>query len=306
MIKQSFALPKSLSAAASQSISKMETNTIDIIKTSGTKVKFSLNKLRTSLNRTGADSQTIDEIINKVRDELYHGISTNEIYNRAYALLKRKKSYLASKYKLKKAIYELGPTGFPFERFVSSILEFSGYRTEVGKILQGQCVTHEVDILAHKNNETTIVECKFHNEEGLNCNVKIPLYINSRYKDVQVHWNRNFKNTSKLTKGWVVTNTRFTEDAIQYGSCANLYLLSWDYPKNDGLKDRIDRLALYPITVSTLLTKREKQFLINRDIILCRELIGDVFYLDHLGISEIRKEKIMNEIVMLCESQNHE
>ena len=278
----------------------MEKDTFEIIKSSGERVKFSLEKLKTSLTRTGADHQTVVQIIDRVRDELYQGISTKEIYNRAFALLKKKKSYFASKYKLKKAIYELGPTGFPFERFISAILKYSGYITEVNRTLQGQCVTHEIDVIAHKNNETTIIECKFHNEEGLNCNVKIPLYINSRYNDVKAHWNTNSKNESTLTKGWVVTNTRFTEDAIRYGICANLYLLSWDYPKNDGLKDRIDRLGLYPITVSTLLTNREKQFLLSRDVVLSRELIGDTFYLDHLGISDIRKEKILNEIKMLC------
>ncbi|WP_298493590.1 restriction endonuclease [uncultured Algibacter sp.] len=277
----------------------METNSIEIIKSSGEKVKFSLDKLKASLKRIGTDQKTVNQIINKVRDELYQGISTKEIYNRAFALLKKKKSYLASKYKLKKAIYELGPTGFPFERFISAILQYSGYETEVNKILQGKCVTHEIDIIAKKNSETTIIECKFHNDEGINCNVKIPLYINSRYNDVKAYWNANNKN-NKLTKGWVVTNTRFTIDAIQFGKCANLYLLSWDYPKNDGLKDRIDRLGLYPITVSTLLTNREKQFLLSRDVVLCRELIGDAFYLDHLGVSETRKEKILNEIKMLC------
>ncbi|WP_339895462.1 restriction endonuclease [uncultured Algibacter sp.] len=278
----------------------IQTNTIDIIKSSGEKVKFSLDKLKTSIKRSGADQQTVNQIIDNVRDELYQGISTKEIYNRAFSLLKKKKSYLASKYKLKKAIYELGPTGFPFERFIGVLLKYSGYKTEIDIVLQGQCVTHEIDIIAHKNNEIYAIECKFHNEEGLNCNVKIPLYINSRYNDVKAFWNLTAKNKSTLTKGWVVTNTRFTDAAIQYGNCVNLYLLSWDYPKNDGLKDRIDRLGLYPITVSTLLTKREKQFLLSRDVVLCRELIGDVFYLDHLGISETRKEKILNEIKMLC------
>jgi hypothetical protein len=274
----------------------MKTDSIDIVKSSGEKVRFSLDKLKASLKQVGTDHQTINQIVDKVREELYQGISTKEIYNRAFSLLKKKKSYLASKYKLKKAIYELGPTGFPFERFISAILQYSGYKTDVDKILKGQCVSHEIDVIASKQNETTLIECKFHNEEGLNCNVKVPLYINSRYNDIKAHWNAN----SKLTKGWVVTNTRFTQDAIEFGSCVNLYLLSWDYPKNDGLKDRIDRLGLYPITVSTLLTNREKQFLLSRDVVLCRELIGDAFYLDHLGISEIRKEKILNEIKMLC------
>lgn len=273
---------------------------IEIIKHSGERVKFSLDKLRDSLNRTGADENTIDQVINKVRDELYQGISTKEIYNRAFSLLKKKKRYFASKYKLKKAIYEFGPTGFPFERFVGAVLKYSGFKTEVGKTLQGKCVTHEIDVIAHKNGDTTIIECKFHSSQGLKCNVKVPLYINSRYQDVKEHWNSNIKNGTTLTEGWVVTNTQFTQDAIAYGKCCGLYLLSWDYPKNDGLKDRIDRLGLYPITVSTLLTKREKQFLLNRNVVLCRELIGDHFYLDHLGVSETRKEKILNEVKKLC------
>lgn len=279
----------------------METKNIEIIKYSGEKVKFSVDKLRTSLKSTGADDAIVNPIIDKVCDELYQGISTKEIYNRAFALLKKNKRHLASKYKLKKAIYELGPTGFPFERFVSSILEYSGYKTEVGKIVLGECVTHEIDVIAHKNNKTTIIECKFHSEQGLKCNVKIPLYINSRYKDVRAHWNGNDKNETSLTKGWVVTNTRFTADALKYGNCCGLYLLSWDYPKNDGLKDIIDRLGLYPITVSTLLNNREKQFLLSRDVVLFRQLIGDTFYLDHLGVSEIRKEKILKEISQLCQ-----
>ena len=130
--------------------------------------------------------------------------------------------------------------------------------------------------------------------------MKVPLYINSRYKDVKDYWNSNPKNGTTLTEGWVVTNTQFTKDAIAFGKCCGLYLLSWDYPKNDSLKDRIDRLGLYPITVSTLLTNREKLFLLERNVVLCRELVRDYFYLDHLGVSETRKEKILNEVKKLC------
>lgn len=275
---------------------------VDIIKTSGEKVKFSLDKLRASLGKSGADNQTIDHIISKVQQELFQGITTKEIYNRAFALLKKKNSSLASKYKLKKAIYELGPTGYPFERFISAILTYSGYQTRVGEIMRGHCVTHEIDVVATKNGTTTIIECKFHSEEGRNCNVKVPMYIASRYKDVKTHWNSRSHDTM-LDQGWLVTNTRFTEDALQFGKCIGLYLLSWDYPKKDGLRDRIDRLGLYPITVSTLLTNQEKAFLLSRDVVLLRHLIGDNFYLDHLGISESRKVKIMKEINDLCKNQ---
>ncbi|WP_282081030.1 restriction endonuclease [Aquimarina algiphila] len=274
----------------------MQNQDFDILKSTGEKVKFSLHKLRKSLQRSGADDKAIAYILDVVRDELYQGISTKEIYNRAFALLKKKKSVFASKYKLKKAIYELGPTGFPFERFVAAILKYSGYQVRVGQIIQGNCVSHEVDIVANKNDDYLLIECKFHGEEGRNCNVKVPLYIQSRFQDIKTL----NKNKTTLKEGWVVTNTRFTKDAIQYGECMGLYLLSWDYPEKNSLKDRIDRLRLYPITVSTLLTNREKQFLLSRDVVLCKQLTGDVFYLDHLGISEQRKKKILNEIEMLC------
>lgn len=277
----------------------MKKEKVQIIKSSGDKVDFSISKLRNSLYKSGADAVTIDNIIKIVCDELYEGISTKEIYNRAFSLLKKTKSIYASKYKLKKAIYELGPTGFPFENFIGALLEYSGYQVVVGKVLQGKCVSHEVDVVASKNAQYIVAECKFHSEKTTTCNVKIPLYINSRYQDIVAQ----HKNTSKgPNEGWVVTNTRFTADALTYSKCVGLYLLSWDYPQDNGLKDRIDRLGLYPITVSTLLTNREKQFLLSREIVLCRQLLNDTFYLDHLGISETRKAKIQSEISMLCNS----
>lgn len=272
---------------------------VEVIKHSGERTDFSIDKLKSSLRKSGAEEALVSEISNNVRDELYQGISTKEIYNRAFALLKKEKKGYASKYKLKKAIYELGPTGFPFEKFIAALLFYSGYKVKTGQFLQGKCVLHEVDVVARKNDQFIVIECKFHSDEGRNCNVKIPLYIHSRYRDILNNYNDK-NEAEKPTEGWVVTNTRFTEDALQYGKCAGLYLLSWDYPKDNGIRDRIDRLGLYPITASTLMSQREKQFLLSRDIVLCKQLINDDFYLDHLGISENRQARILEEIKILC------
>ena len=271
-----------------------------IVKASGDKVLFSEEKLRSSLKRSGADDKLINQILTLVKEELYDGITTREVYNRAYSFLRRNKPVFASKYKLKKAIYELGPTGFPFERFLSAVLIYTGYKTQVGKTVAGKCVSHEIDVIAEKNGSIIVIECKFHGEQGRNCNVKIPLYIYSRYQDVKNAWYKASSNIKEPDACWVATNTRFTKDAIVYGNCMGLYLLSWDYPKGDSLKNRIDRLGLYPITVSTLLTKREKQFLLSRDVVLCRQLLKDSFYLDHLGVSDTRKAKILHEVGVLC------
>jgi len=268
---------------------------IEIIKSSGLKVRFSLNKLRNSLKRSGADEDTVKRIVDVVRDELYQGISTKEIYNRAFALLKKKQSVFASKYKLKRAIYELGPTGFPFEKFVASLLKYSGYEVQVGQIMNGKCVQHEVDVIAKKNGQYIVAECKFHSDRSKKCDVKVPLYIHSRYNDIVAYTRKESPN-----EGWVVTNTLFTTDATTYAKCAGLHLLSWNAPDGNSLRERIDRLGLYPITVSTLLTRREKEFLLSKDVVLLRELKDAIFLLDHLGISERRKDRILKEIQMLC------
>jgi hypothetical protein len=280
----------------------MANNKLQITKSSGEQVKFSIDKLERSLQHCGANEEMVQEVVSRVVDELYPGISTREIHNRAFALLKKKKSIYASKYKLKKAIYELGPTGFPFEKFISGILYYSGYKTQVGEMVHGTCVAHEIDVLAIKNGTMNVIECKFHGDDGLKCNVKVPLYINARYQDVKGPMESNKEKNYTSTLGWVVTNTRFTKDALDYGNCVGLYLLSWDYPHGDGLKERIDRLRLYPITVSTLLSGREKQFLLERGVVLCRQLEKDSFYLDHLGVSNGRKQRILKEMKSLCNS----
>ncbi len=278
---------------------KTDKRKIDIIKSSGEKAPFSFRKLRVSLLKSGAGDALVDRILKTIVGELYEGITTTEVYNRAYAMLEQEQGIYASKYKLKKAIYEFGPTGFPFERFVAQVLNYSGYKTEVGPILQGQCVRHEVDVLAEKDGEAMMLECKFHADASKKCNVKVPLYIHSRYRDISAHWNGRNKDLP-LTSGWVVTNTQFTRDAIDYGECSGLSLLSWDYPKKNALKDRIDRLGLYPITVSTLLSGREKEYLLKRDIVLLKQLSEATHLLDHMGASPERKKRIMEEANTLC------
>lgn len=260
-------------------------------------MNFSPAKLRRSLSRSGADKYTVNKVMEEITHELYHGISTKEIYNRAFSLLNKSGETFASKYSLKKAIYELGPSGFPFERFIGEILKREGFETRLNSVLQGKCVLHEVDVVAHRNNKRHLIECKFHSEEERNCDVKVPLYIYSRFQDI---YHSEKKSDSEKTTGWVVTNTRFTSDARDYGACMGLYLLSWDYPKQESLKKRIDDLGLYPVTASTLLSQKEKQFILDRDVVLGVQLIESPYLLEHLGISEDRRRRILKEFSKIC------
>jgi hypothetical protein len=93
----------------------------------------------------------------------------------------------------------------------------------------------------------------------------------------------------------VVTNTRFTEDAIQYGKCSGLVLIGWDYPQQGSLSDRINLAGLHPITCLTTLTKPEKLKLIDKMVVLCKGLCDKPKLLNEIGIAETRIKGILKE-----------
>jgi|TARA_R110001583_G_scaffold23157_1_gene86004 hypothetical protein len=273
---------------------------IYIIKASGEKALFEIEKVINSLERAGADKLLIKEIVQDINKEVHDGMTTKKIYQMAFNLLKRKSRASASKYKLKKALMELGPSGYPFEKFVGKVFDHEGFDTRVGVIVQGNCVQHEVDVIAQKDHKHYMIECKYHSDQGRFCNVKIPLYIQSRFLDVQKQWEKQQGHKTKFHQGGVCTNTRFTSDAIQYGTCAGLMLTSWDYPKGHGLKERIDRLGLHPLTSLTTLTKAEKSKLLDKGIVLCKEINENPSLLEQIGIPKQRQKNILKDSEELC------
>tara|TARA_R100001369_G_scaffold92430_1_gene137501 strand:- start:2526 stop:3365 length:840 start_codon:yes stop_codon:yes gene_type:complete len=273
---------------------------IYIIKASGEKALFEIEKVINSLERAGADKLLIKEIVQDINKEVHDGMTTKKIYQMAFNLLKRKSRASASKYKLKKALMELGPSGYPFEKFVGKVFDHEGFDTRVGVIVQGNCVQHEVDVIAQKDHKHYMIECKYHSDQGRFCNVKIPLYIQSRFLDVQKQWEKQQGHKTKFHQGGVCTNTRFTSDAIQYGTCAGLMLTSWDYPKGHGLKERIDRLGLHPLTSLTTLTKAEKSKLLDKGIVLCKEINENPSILEQIGIPKQRQKNILKDSEELC------
>jgi hypothetical protein len=275
-------------------------NEIHIIKASGEIAPFQIEKLISSLKRAGANEMIIRQIVQNIESVVHDGMTTKKIYQMAFRMLKRKARVSASKYKLKNALMELGPSGFPFEKLIGKIMAQEGFETKVGVIVQGNCVQHEVDVIALKDNNHYMIECKYHSDQGRFCNVKIPLYIQSRFLDVEAQWKKQLGHETKLHKGGVYTNTRFTTDAIQYGKCVGLLLTSWDYPKGNGLKDRIDKSGLHPLTALTTLTKAEKTKLLDAGIVLCKELHENPNLLEQIGVPKSRHKNILEDSRELC------
>lgn len=281
---------------------KRNTKNINVTKASGMKMSFNKGKLKQSMLRAGANVEQANEIVSEVMEMLVEGMTTRKIYKTAFRLLRNISSPMAARYKLKRAIMELGPSGFPFEQFIGELLKHKGYKTQVGVIVKGHCVNHEVDVIAEKEAYHFMIECKFHNSQGHISDVKVPLYIQSRFLDIEREWKQIDGHTKKFHQGWIITNTRFSEDALQYGRCMNMNLIGWDYPKNNALKDWIDVSGLHPITCLTTLTKNEKQQLLDKKIVLCKTMHKNYSLLESIGVKPPRLQKVMEECLALCES----
>ncbi|MEO1438392.1 MAG: restriction endonuclease, partial [Bacteroidota bacterium] len=258
-------------------------------KESGEREPFVLEKLRHSLERVGAKEETIVKIINNIEHDIHdQTITSRKLFNKAYQELKKRAKPVAARYKLRKAIIELGPSGYPFERFIGEIFKVQGFDVQVGVNVQGHCVNHEIDVIAIKDNRKVYVECKFHRDGNYKNDVKIPLYIHSRYRDIERQRRKDPAEKNYNFEGWLITNTRFSDDALRYGYCSNMTLLGWDQPKKGNLKDRVDLAGLHPLTCLSSLTKYEKKRLLDTNIVLARHVLESEVMLQNLGLKPQR------------------
>lgn len=271
-----------------------------IVKHSGNIVEFKREKLRDSLLKSGASRSIVEDVIGQIEKQLYEGISTKKIYKLAFGLLKKNANSHAARYNLRAAIQLLGPAGFFFEKYIAKLFQSEGFETLTNLLLQGKCVSHEVDVVVRKNNYLTMIECKFHAGRDAVSDVKVPMYILSRFNDLKTQNLAIFEEDNVLDNCFIITNNRFTADAIQFARCSNISLLSWDYPDNENLRDKIDRSQLYPVTCLTTLTLAEKDRLMNVGIILVKELLEDTDCLKSIDLSQSRVKNVIREASELC------
>ncbi len=272
---------------------------ITIKKADGTSEYFKIEKLRRSLRRAGARNEEVDQIVGTIVNELYEGMKTQEIYRRAFGLLREAEGTIAARYSLRRALFGLGPSGFPFEKFLARVFQTQGYTTKTGIILEGRCAPHEIDIAAYKADHSFIGEAKFHARPGIKTDLQVALYSYARLLDLK---ERSICNEAVcgIKEFWLITNTKFTTTAEHYAECVGLRLLSWDYPKHNNLHDLIQRSRIYPITVVQSLSQSQISTLISYGAIVCQDIVENPRVLRHLHISEKRQERLLSENKAIC------
>lgn len=269
-----------------------------VTKADGTKEPFSEKKLLQSIAHAGIPESMHRKVIQHVQSHLYEGIPTYEIYKHIGEFLeKSSQPFHKTRYSLKQAIMELGPTGFPFEDYISKLLNDEGYTTEVRTILQGNCITHEIDVIAQKNTvipTKIMIEAKYHNAVGIKTDVHVPMYTKARFDDI--------KERYKFSEVWLVTNTKATIDAIAYANCVGMKIMSWSYPEGGSLRELVEKYLLYPITALTTLPQGIKQQMLEKGIVLCKDICQRHDLLNEFALDNHTKEIVIQEVSFLCHS----
>lgn len=276
----------------------IKTQHVYVTKADGMKELFDVSKLQNSLRRAGANANFVEDILENIEEDLVEGVTTHEIYHKAFELLKTSEQPIALRYSLKRAIMELGPSGFPFEDYVAAIFKHKGYETLTGQEVRGQYVSHEIDVVAWTDEKLVMVEAKFHNQPGVKSDLKIALYVKERFDDLsEVTFDYGLKGR-KLDEGWLVTNTKFTSTAIEYGSHAGnrLIMVGWNYPEHGNLHDMILEAKLHPLTCLVSLNGMQKKNLLDKGIVLCKTLHENIALLDSLSLSKDEVDKVLQEI----------
>ncbi|MEK6874122.1 MAG: ATP cone domain-containing protein [Nanoarchaeota archaeon] len=219
---------------------------IYVTKASGEKEVFDPRKIKRTLLRAGAKSVVADGIVNRISKQVRDGMSTRQLLDRVLLMLKQEPQ-VASRYDLKAALMRLGPTGFMFEKFVARLLKEYGYETRTNLMLKGRCVKHEVDVVAKNKEVSVFIECKYHNESGIYTNLHVAMYTWARFVDLQDGAAKGL--CERFDQGWLVTNTRFSQDAAEFGVCRGLRLIGWHFPKQGNLQWLIESKKLWPVTV---------------------------------------------------------
>lgn len=268
--------------------------TINVKKSYGDLELFSKEKLYKSLIHAGLLTEQAEQIASQVAQQIKNGIKTKEIFKKSLKLVEKTSHVASINYSLKKAILDLGPDGHNFEYFVAKYFEALGYTTKTQQTVQGKFLQHEVDVIATKDGKRIFTECKFHNRHGLKNNTQLVLYVKARWDDLKTGPEGKYINAFYLA-----SNTAFTSEAITYANGVDLHLLGLNAPAEKPFIEEIKSMCLYPITSLTTINKLIKKTLIEKNILIAKELPKHISLLKKLNLSDEAIAKVLAEIKLL-------
>jgi len=278
---------------------------VEIIKSNGERQAFSRRKVYRSVKRSGGPTGLAQEIADRVQKEVRPGWTTLQISQRVRELLQERRPSSSIKFNLFWAMTQLGPTGFPFERYIARVFQIQGFKTFTDQWIQGKCVRHQVDFLAENDQNFYLGECKYHNLRGRKTSVDIVLRYFARFGDlIQGPRSASARKKKKKVRTILVTNTRFTSEAIRYGRCVGQELLGWNYPPRRGLERIIDKHKIYPITIlPSFKGRRTIEIFAQEGLILAEDVLTQKKRLEKLALPSRFLSNLKREARQLFEEE---
>jgi len=280
---------------------------MDITNAAGGKEEFLVEKFCSSLERSGASKELTQKVCGQVESMLHPGMTTEDIVDKAMAILSKESPGIAASYNLKRGIMALGPAGFLFEHYIAAILHAYGYETKLNQMLKGRCVSHEIDIVAEKGADHFLLEAKYHNNPGVKTDVTVAMYAYARLLDITPEEKKAEHEYARHSM-WLFTNAKFTTSATQYGTCMGIKMTGWNYPKNRGenLADLIKKKMLFPITTLPSVNYFAREEFARRNILLALDLrhYSEKDLVQQFSLNHRQAGRIAEEVRMLAELES--
>jgi HJR/Mrr/RecB family endonuclease len=244
-----------------------------VTKVDGSRQLFNRKKVVNTCLRMGASRKIAEMIASEVEETLYDGIATEQIFQKTLRLLRKHEPIIQHLLDLRKGL-SLMNSKPEFELFIQALLRENGYEVTPNRIIRGKCGEHEVDAIAKKNGITYVVEAKhhikYHTPTGLD-ESRIARAILEDVTEGAVFG----QNTLKIDQAMIITNTKFSKHARQYGECRKILQIGWNLPRTNSLQDMIEKNKMHPLTCLRKLNTQIKRKLSSEGIILMKQLIEE-------------------------------
>ena len=270
-----------------------------VTKANGSRQMFDRNKVVKTCMRMGATRGDALEVADKIEKRLYDGISTAKILQMLFQFMRKYKPHVSQIYDLRKGL-SLMSSKPEFEVFVQSLLSHNGFEVSSNRILKGKCVEHEVDGIAQKNGITYLVEAKHHVNYHHFTGLDESRIARAVLEDVTEGYGLGIGNL-KIDKAMIVTNTKYSDYATQYGICKDIFQIGWSTPSNLSLQNMIEEKNLYPLSCLKGLGADTRLHLADSGVVLINQVAEeDAFALARkTGLPHEVIRKLKTEIVPL-------
>jgi len=267
-----------------------------IVKKTGEEELFIPEKLCDSILVTGASPDLAQQVCSIVAESIDSGMSSDNIFKVTRKYLNSLNPKIAALYALDRGLGALGPSGFLFEQYVAALFQEMDYDVKTNLYLDGEGVQHEIDVWAQKGNVVYITEAKYRNDIKGKTHINTVMYADARLNDIRRRAIKNGDHREYYM--WVVTNTRFTDAAINYAEYRDVQLMGWDYPKYINLMKIVSDKKLYPVTILPSITHKVLKALAADKIVLIKSLRGYTANMlqEKYGLSRTLSIKLEKEI----------